>query len=150
MLVWHYMGLNIMQVSKHQLKQNELIRQATLAFDHFWLQQHCDRFKHPWTPNEVMSRLEELLGMYAPGVLARIRRTGSLDLHVTAEILDYAVNMNEGTVVQHVQLCKSFASHPVMTNHMWQETCFNRFSDKRELQWLIGFIVSHSRNTVNE
>ena len=72
MLVWHYMGLDIMQVSRHQLKQNELIRQATLAFDHFWLQQHCDRFRHPWTPNEVMLRLEELLGTYAPGVLSLI------------------------------------------------------------------------------
>ena len=65
MLVWHYMGLDIMCVSKDQLKRNQLIMQATLAFDHFWLEQHCDHFKHPWTPNEVMSRLEELLAMYA-------------------------------------------------------------------------------------
>ena len=65
--------------------------------------------------------MEELLAMHAPAVLAHIRRTAAFDLHETAKILDYTVNMAEGDVLAHLQLCKAFSEHAVMENKIWQE-----------------------------
>ena len=39
------------------------------------------RHRHEWTPNEVMSRMEELLALHAPSVLASVKRRGNFDLY---------------------------------------------------------------------
>ena len=62
---------------------------AESALDHLYLEQNYDRHRHEWTPNEVMSRMEELLALHAPTVLASVKRRGGFDLHSTAEIIDY-------------------------------------------------------------
>ena len=53
---------------------------AEAALEHQFLEQHYDQHRHEWTPMEVMTRMEELLAMYAPAVLAKVKRTGSFDL----------------------------------------------------------------------
>ena len=58
--------------------------------------------------------MEELLALYAPTVLASVKRRGSFDLYGAAEIIDYTVNVTDEMVVEQLQFCMAFANHAVM------------------------------------
>ena len=122
---------------------------AESALEHLFLEQNYDEHRHEWTPNEVMSRMEELLALYAPTVLASVKRRGSFDLYGAAEIIDYTVNVTDAMVVEQLQFCMAFANHAVMDNDIWQERCYNRYIDLQELKWLVLFAVSRTRGTRN-
>jgi hypothetical protein len=107
------------------LKNNPDIMEAETALEHLFMEQHYDGHRHEWTPNEVMSRMEELLALHAPLVLAGVKRRGNFDIHGAAEIIDYVVNVTDAAVIEHLQFCMAFASHAVMTNDKWEERCNN-------------------------
>ena len=149
-LLWNCLGLNVANIhSTESLKNNPDIMAAESALEHLFLEQNYDEHRHEWTPNEVMSRMEELLALHAPAVLASVKRRGSFDLHGAAEIIDYVVNVTDAMVVEQLQFCMAFASHAAMTNDKWQERCHNRYIDLSELKWLVLFAVSRTRGTRN-
>ena len=131
------------------LKNNPDIMEAETALEHLFMEQHYDGHRHEWTPNEVMSRMEELLALHAPLVLAGVKRRGNFDIHGAAEIIDYVVNVTDESVVEHLQFCMAFASHAVMRNDKWEERCHNRYIDMSELKWLVLFAISRTRGTRN-
>ena len=125
-LLWNCLGLNVKSIySTDQLKSNPDIMAAESALEHLFLEQNYDENRHEWTPNKVMSRMQELLALHAPTVLASVKCRGGFDLHGTAEIIDYTVNLLDEVVVDQLQFCMAFADHPVMDNDIWQEKCFN-------------------------
>ena len=126
LLLYYYLGLDIMTIwNTAELKSNADIMAAEAALEHQFLEQHYDQHRHEWTPMEVMTRMEELLAMYAPAVLAKVKRTGSFDLLGTAEVIDYCVNCPEELVVDQIKFCIEIAIHPVMDNDFWLERCYN-------------------------
>ena len=67
LLLWNCLGLNIQNIhSTEMLKNNPDIMEAETALEHLFMEQHYDGYCHEWTPNEVMSRMEELLALHAP------------------------------------------------------------------------------------
>ena len=150
LLLWNCLGLNVQNIhSTEMLKNNPDIMEAETALEHLFMEQHYDGHRHEWTPNEVMSRMEELLALHAPLVLAGVKRRGNFDIHGAAEIIDYVVNVTDAVVIEHLQFCMAFASHAVMTNDKWEERCNNRYIDMSELKWLILFAISRTRGTRN-
>ena len=126
MLLYQYLGLDIMAIwDTTELKSNADIVAAENALQHQFLEQHYDGHRHEWTPMEVMTRMEELLAVYAPAILAKVKRTGSFDLLSTAEIIDYCVNSSEELVVDQVKFCIEISVLPVMNNGFWLEKCYN-------------------------
>ena len=50
-------------------------------------------------------------------------------------------------VIDQLQFCIAFASHPVMDNDIWLEKCFNQYVEMEELKWLVLFAVSYTHDT---
>ena len=150
LLLWNCLGLNVQNIhSTEMLKNNPDIMEAETALEHLFMEQHYDGYRHEWTPNEVMSRMEELLALHAPLVRAGVKRRGNFDIHGAATIIDYVVNVPDESVLQQLQFCMAFASHAVMRNDKWEERCHNRYIDMSELKWLVLFAISRTRGTRN-
>ena len=78
-----------------------------------------------------MVRMEELLAIHAPSVLAHVKRAGHFDLSATEKILDYTVNVADNEVVQHLNLCTELEEHATMNNDAWDERCYNQHTQSR-------------------
>jgi hypothetical protein len=133
-LLWNCLGLNVTSIySTDRLKSNPDIMAAESALEHLFLEQNYDENRHEWTPNEVMSRMQELLALYAPAVLASVKRRGSFDLHGAAEIIDYTVNLPDELVVDQLSYFSS-AWH-LRTTQSWTTTSGRRNASIDTLRW---------------